>query len=184
MYFYCFYLEHAVICHIEQDRFYFMSGSGTTSQNCPSLLGPKSLWWLHGSLLKFPALSQDWSIILRPFSYWLNRFFLLRSLVNCLGRKPWPPVRRYSSPWSFPTFVFPPTRLLLVGQHLHCSHWSITAGCPGACQRVPNERRSHQYGDTPVSGSVQPLFFSATRLLLVGQFLSPLPLVAGCLGAR
>ncbi len=29
-----------------------------------------------------------------------------------------------------------------------CSHWSITAGCPEARQRVPNQRHGHRYGDT------------------------------------
>ncbi len=61
--------------------------------------------------------------------------------------------------WSCPTFVFPPTRLLLVGQYLPCTHWTITAGCPWARQCVPNQRDGQRYGDTPVSRPVWPLFF-------------------------
>jgi hypothetical protein len=36
----------------------------------------------------------------------------------CAQSTPRPPVRRYSSLWFCPTFVFSPTRLLLVGQYL------------------------------------------------------------------
>jgi hypothetical protein len=58
-----------------------------------------------------------------------------------------------------------------------CSHWSITSGCPGARQRVPNQRHGHLFRDTQVPDPVLPLFFSPTRLLLVGQYLPLLPLV-------
>jgi hypothetical protein len=35
---------------------------------------------------------------------------------------------------------------------------TLVAGCPGARQRVPNQRHGHRYGDTQVPGSVLPLF--------------------------
>ncbi len=97
--------------------------------------------------------------------------FTLLPLVNYC-RLPWStPACALSAP-RLPlrcgdTQVLGPVRLLFfpllasywLGNILPCSHWSIIAGCLGACQRVPNQRHSHRYGDTQVSGSVRTLFF-------------------------
>jgi hypothetical protein len=97
----------------------------------------------------------------------------------------WPGIE-ILKPMVLSNYYVSPTRLQLVGQHLHCSHWSITAGCPGAHQRVPNQRQGHRYGDTQVPGPVLSLFFPLLASYWLDNFYprSHWSITAGCPGAR
>ncbi len=161
---------------------------------------------------------------LRPFSYWLNRFFLCSHWSVIVGRKLVP--NQCHDHWyrdsqargpALPR-AFPSTWLLLVGlftpspapigqllqvalEHARVclinatatgteilkalvlsdlcffpllpsywldniypwSHWSIIVGCPGARQRVPNQRHSHRYRDSQVPGPSRPWVLHHSR---------------------
>jgi hypothetical protein len=179
--FYCFYKEHAILYAMfvgsEAPTYYrlagcrsvyFMSGTGTTSQNCPS-----SLTW------PIPVVSMMSSWFPAAITYVISQagrsFYAISPIgwtgsssapigqlfrsQGCASSMPRLTAQRYLNLWFWPTIVF----FLLASYWLDiiylCSHWSIVAGCPGARQRVLNQRHGHRYRDTQVPDPVLPLFF-------------------------
>jgi hypothetical protein len=111
-------------------------------------------------LLCFPYSPPIGWTIFYPCSHW-------SIIAGCSGARQRVPNQRYGYrhrytqvPGPVQTFVFFP---LLASYWLNnmypYPHWSIIVGCPGARQRVPNQRHGHRYRDNQVSGSVLLLFF-------------------------
>jgi hypothetical protein len=116
--------------------------------------------------LFFPLIASYWLDIIYPCSHW-------STIAGCLGARQSVPNQRHGHRYGdtqvpgpvtpvLPLF-FPLLAFYWLDNIYSCSHWSITAGCPGARQRVPNQRHGHRYGDTQVSGSPWPRILHHTR---------------------